>query len=272
VVGARGAISGASCIAREAGAAKVLGTLEVPAMLRSSSPFLFLALLVLTACGPETPTGAQIELTVVLVDATAEPLRPLPGIEVCVHGHPDLPCAESDADGRIAMRLPASSEILLRCEGAGYGPAYMTWTIGTEDIDAGRFNLIPTASQDALVLLSGARSWWETGAVGVNVYDELVRRDTRVAGATFTIDPVLGGPTYLSELRRPDPSLTASTVGGPGIFYDIPDGTEVVVTIHHPTRACRAGLGWATGSETSLRTQVFAGGISFITFVCPPEE
>lgn len=241
-------------------------------MLRSSFFVFFVALFVTTACGPESSADPLIELTVVLVDATAAVETPVAGVEVCVHERPDLACAVSDDAGRIAIMLPASSEILLRCEGAGYGPAFMTWTIGVTDIDAGRFNVIPTGSQDALVLLSGARSWWDTGAVGVNAYDELVRRDTPVAGATFTIEPVFSGPTYLSEMRRPDQRLTASTAGGPGVFYDIPDGTEVVVTIHHPTRECRAGFGWATGRETSLRTRVYAGALSFITFVCPPEE
>jgi hypothetical protein len=241
--------------------------------MRRSSLLPALAALALTfACDPASLAEARIELTVVLVDATAATPTPVAGIEVCVHDRPDVPCATSDAAGRIDMLLPAEAEILLRCEGAGYGPAYMTWTIGSEDIDAGSFNMIPTTSQDALVLLSGATEWWETGAVGVNVYDELVRRDTRVEGATFTIAPVGRGPTYLGEARRPDPTLTASTIGGPGVFYDIPDGEQVIVTIHHPTRTCRAGLGWATDDEASLRTRVFAGAISFITFVCPSDD
>jgi hypothetical protein len=101
------------------------------------------------------------------------------------------------------------------------------------------------------------------------VYEDLETRTTRVAEATFTIAPATGGgPVYVSAQKLPDPSLTASTEGGPAVFFDL-DG-EVTITIAHPTRACVGGFGWAAGDERSLRSKVFPGGLSNVTFVCPP--
>src|SRR5688572_27512055 len=141
-----------------------------------------------------------VSFTVRIVDATLTPETPLEGVEICAAERPDVPCATSDADGYVALTLPAKSELMLRCEGKNHGPAYMTWAIGTTDIDAGNFSLLDKTKTGLLLTLAGAESWPQSGAITVNVYEDLVTRDERVAGATFAITPVGGGgPVYVSE-------------------------------------------------------------------------
>ncbi|KYF67576.1 hypothetical protein [Sorangium cellulosum] len=212
----------------------------------------------------------DIAFSVRIVDATASPVTPLEGVEVCVADRPDVACATSDADGRLMMSLPAESELMLRCESESYGPAYMTWTVGTEDIDAGSFSLLTKTKMGLLIALSGAEAWPEKGAITANVYEDLDARTTRVAGATFAITPNAGGgPAYVSAQKVPDPSLTASTEGGPAVFFDVEEG-EVTITLEHPSRECSGGFGWKAGDERSLRSKIFPGGLSNVTFVCSP--
>ena len=91
-----------------------------------------------------------------------------------------------------------------------------------------------------------------------------------MAGATFTIAPKSGGgPTYISAAKLPDKTLTASTEGGPALFFDLDPG-EVTLTIAHPDRQCVGGFGWEAGDDKSLGSKIFAGGLSNVTFVCPP--
>jgi hypothetical protein len=215
--------------------------------------------------GPET-----ISFAVRLADATAMTDKPLEGIEVCAADHPEIACATSDVDGKLTLTLPAESELMLRCENDIFGPMYMTWAIGAEDIDAGTFSLLTKPVLEAFVKLSGGTEWPEKGAIIANVYDDLVVRDERVPGATFTIAPESGGgPVYVSPEKLPDKALTASTEGGPALFFDLDPG-EVTITIDHPDRTCVAGFGWAADGDKALRSKIFAGGVSSVTFVCPP--
>ncbi len=226
-----------------------------------------------TASGGEGIGGAQPEtigFTVTLTDALSDEPTGLEGVEVCAAERDDVPCATSDADGFVAMELPANSELMLRCSGGGYGPMYMTWSIGESDIAAGQFGLIAEDRMPPLFAIAGADEWPEKGAIIVNVYDDLEERSTRVAGATFTISPDDGGgPVYVNEQPLPDPELQATTLGGPAVFFDLQDG-EVEIAIAHTERTCGAGFGWPGASPVSLRSRIFAGGLSSITFVCPP--
>jgi hypothetical protein len=221
--------------------------------------------------GGSSDTGPDsISFSVRLVDATAATDTPLEGIEVSAAEHPEVECATSDADGKLTMTLPAGSELMLRCENDAYGPMYMTWAIDSEDIEAGTFSLLEKGKLALFVSLSGGKEWPDKGAITANVYDDLVKRTTRVPGATFTIEPASGGgPTYVGAGKLPDKSLTASSEGGPALFFDLDEG-EVTITIAHPERVCTGGFGWKTDDDKTLRSRIFPGGLSNVTFVCPP--
>lgn len=224
------------------------------------------------AVAPEPKT--TIAFAVKLVDGQNRD-QLLAGIDVCAMDkrgavRADVTCARSDAEGKIAMELPKDSELMIRCQSDTYGPAYMTWAIGTADIDAGTFGLLTASTTELLVTLAGGKPSATQGAITVNVYEDLVLRTKRVAGAKVTIQPKVGvGPVYIGENGTPSRTLSASTEGGPAVFADIDPG-EVTITIEHPTRTCTGGFGWPTPDPKSLRSRIFGGGLSNVTFVCPP--
>jgi len=225
----------------------------------------------LAACPDEgADAPSDITFTVRFVDAVAPDSGPLVGVEVCVAERADIACDVSDAGGRVMLVVPADTDILLRCHGASHGPAFMTLRTGKDDLDAGVFQLLEEDFQSAFVELAGADDWPTTGAITANVYEDIVDRTTRVADVTFTILPAGGGPTYAGDARLPDPTLGATTLGGPAIFYDRQAGEEVAITVAHPSRTCTGGFGWPGGDARTLRTRVYAGAISNVTFICPP--
>ena len=227
-------------------------------------------LMALTACGDDAgsggaPPSSNVRFTVQVLDAQTPDV--LEGVELCVADQPDIPCAVSDAQGNVELSLPANSELMIRCEGPEHGPMYMTWTIGDADIDADTFRIVKSGTIDALLGIAGAEAWPEQGAIIANVYSDLDAKEP-VAGASFVISPAAGGPVYLDETPLPDPELTATTIGGPGVFFDIEDGEITIRASHeHP---CRLGLGWQADTADSVRSRVFAGGLSSVTFVCAP--
>jgi hypothetical protein len=216
-----------------------------------------------------TGTGTpfqSVQFDVSFVDAQSG--DPLAGVEICAADRADVPCATSSASGAVSMRLPQKSELMLRCKSASHGPGYMTWTIGTADINAGTFGLLSSTSHKALYSFAGGKEFDKRGAITVNVYTDLVKRNERVAGATLSIMPTGSvGPVYIGENKFPDPMLKATTTGGPGLFVDVESG-EVSITLAHPTLKCDPGFGWAGDGPLTLRAKIFAGGLSNVTFVC----
>jgi hypothetical protein len=221
-----------------------------------------------TACADDA-IGDHIRFQVAFVDALGG--QTLEGVEICVEGDAGTPCATSNAQGAVSLDLPAGRELMLGCRSATHGPAHMTWTIGHEDIQAGSFGLLEAGIQGALYQLSGGADFEGHGAITVNVYTDLVERDAWVPGVTMSISATEAvGPVYISEAMLPDPDLQATTIGGPGVFVDVAPG-EVSVTIAHDDLPCAPGFGWASEEPLTLRSQIFAGSLSNVTFVCPSE-
>lgn len=234
----------------------------------------FLGLAMMGCSGDDGASEDQGKTPVTSIDfqvafADAQNGNALEGVEICAAGRDDVPCATSDANGSVALALPADSQLMLRCQSATHGPAYMTLALGQDDMDVGKFGLLNKTSQNLLLALSGAEDTADHGAITVNVYTDLVKRDERVAGGAATLFPDTGKPAvYVSDKKLPDPTLEAMTLGGPGVFVDVPPG-EAVVTFSHPSMICEPGFGWPTEDPLSLATEVFPGAISNVTFVCP---
>jgi hypothetical protein len=213
--------------------------------------------------GPEL-----VRMSVAFIDARTS--EPLVALDVCVAGNDGVPCGKTGDDGLLTMDLPAAAEILLACTIDTHVPTYMTLKTPAEAFDVGVFRLLDTGTAQIFVSAAGATQGTDQGIVIANVYEDLVERDERVAGATFSSAPQDGlGPVYGGALGLPDPNLEATSEGGPAAFFELPPGPRTV-TIAHPDASCAGGFGWPTDAETSLRTEVFAGAMSTVTFVCPP--
>ncbi len=211
---------------------------------------------------------SAVTLSVRFIDAATR--DPLVGVRVCAAERDEVPCSTTRADGGVTIALPADSELMLACTIETHAPMYMTLKTPAANFDVGIFRLIDKKTAAAFVVAAGAPEDPARGIVLANVYDELERREQRVADATFTLDPAEGtGPVYGGAIGVPVPGLTGSTTGGPGMFFNLSPGNRTV-KIAHPSRRCVRGFGWPTPSETSIRTKVYAGGLSTVTFVCPP--
>jgi hypothetical protein len=222
------------------------------------------------ACGPQ-PVAPPPGATAINVQFQDAVLRyPLGGLEVCAADRPDVPCAKTGADGRVSAPLPPNAEIMLRCRAPLHATTSMTLFTPDADFDVGVFRLLEQATADLFTGIAGAPRNPDRGILLVNLYDEMVKRDVRVADATVTLEPSAGvGPLYGGNGVLPDSRLTSTSVNGPAGFYDLPPG-DYSVTITHPSRSCTGGFGWPGASPTTLRTRVFAGGMSTVTYVCPP--
>ncbi len=195
---------------------------------------------------------------------------PLNGIEVCVEGRDDIPCALAGPDGKISLPVPPNLEMMLKCSMPLHITTYMTMKTPTESFDVGVFRLLEQSTADLFSAMAGSPRDDTKGILLVNAYDDFEKREVRVAEFTAAIEASAArGPVYGAGAAFPNPSLKASTDGGPAGFYAVPPG-DSTVTIAHPSRACAAGFGWPEAQPTRLRTRVFAGAMSTVTWVCPP--
>jgi hypothetical protein len=214
------------------------------------------------------PGPRLVSLSATFVDARTQ--APLSGLDVCTAERDDVPCGKTDAQGRIEIAVPADAEILLACTIETHVPTYMTLKTPSDAFDVGVFRLLDASLAETFVSLAGASQERDHGIVIANVYEDIVVRDVRVADATFSLSPEGGlGPIYGGPIGLPDPSLDATTAGGPAAFFELSEG-ERTLSIEHATRRCVGGFGWPAGGDSSLRTKVVAGGMSTVTFVCPP--
>jgi len=195
---------------------------------------------------------------------------PVSGLEVCAAEREDVPCAHTGDDGKVELALPAREEIMLSCVVRTHVPMYMTLVTPGEAFDVGVFRLLDSVVGNLFAAGGGGLQDPANGIVLVNVYDDLVNRTSRVAGATADLAPLAGvGPVFGGSNGLPDHSLSASTTGGPMAFFNVPPGPRKVV-LTHPGKQCAGGFGWPGTTALELRTQVFPGGMSTVTFICPP--
>jgi len=230
----------------------------------------FLTLPAHTACGatPVDGPAGSIRITIEFKDAVLG--YPLGGLEVCVPGRDDYPCAKTGSDGRISAPVPPDSDVMLQCAAPMHVTTYMTLRTPGADFDVGVFRLLEKATADLFAQTAGVAPDPTRGILLVNVYDDLVKRTVRVPDATTTL--VSGGtatPVYGGGFALPDSTLTATSPGGPAGFYDLAPG-DYTVSLAHPARACSRGFAWPDADENTVRTRVFAGGMSTVTWFCPP--
>jgi hypothetical protein len=224
----------------------------------------------MAGCGPlpvEAPPGSVL-IAVEFRDAVLG--YPLVGLEVCVADQPDFPCARTGQDGKVRAPVPANTEVMLQCAAPLHITTYMTLLTPDADFDVGVFRLLEQSTADLFVATAGAPRDPTRGVLLVNVYDDFVKRTERVAGGTAALESAAGiGPVYGANGALPSSKLSAMSSGGPAGFYDLSPG-DYTVTLSHPERSCTRGFGWPTAAETTIRTRVFAQGMSTVTWVCPP--
>jgi hypothetical protein len=182
-------------------------------------------------------------------DATQYP--GVQGIQVCVYGQSSVPCATTDASGKYTIAVPAAAAFTLSYNKTGYQP-YL-YAIGAQSAggtdDAPAILITTTASGNAFLTMAGGTPDPTKGVIlfgggtlgpspGAMYHEMFGAYDYYYApGYSVTLSPAATlGPVYVSPAWAPDPSLTAASVAGWGLFQ-APPGTYTL-TYSSPTLSC----------------------------------
>jgi hypothetical protein len=207
---------------------------------------------------PVTVTGTCLEFT--LSDGGSVPA--ISGMEVCVHEHSEIPCALTDSSGLFVLAgVPASSELLLSFEKAGYLPVLRTITSGTAPMDIGAIQYPTTVIADLFAQVVGITIEPEKGHVLSLAFQGAPTTFVGQDGVSSAMTPASGsGPFYADETGFPDQTLTATSSRGFALFGNVDPG-EVEIEMTHPTRACTRYVQatWAGSTPTASRVPVVAG-------------
>jgi hypothetical protein len=173
------------------------------------------------------------------------------GVQVCVYGQSSVPCATTDASGQYTLSVPAGVAFTLSYNKTGYQPylyAIGAQSAGATD-DAPAILITTTASGNAFLATAGGTPdatkgviLFGGGTIGPSpgaVYHEMFGAfDYYYApGYSVTISPAATvGPVYVSTAWQPDPSLTASSTAGWGMFQAPPG--KYTLTYSSPTLSC----------------------------------
>ncbi len=233
---------------------------------------------------------------------------PLEDAEICVVDHPQIPCVNTDADGKYLLTgVPANTELAITATKDGfqgnlvlavsgevdqtvdafminntlaqlvYTGAGFTWPLNNEGtLTAGVFHRVPVngggdaGGGDAG---GGDAGGGDAGATDAATSDaagtDAGTKNEGLDGATMTVTPVAGkGPVYLSSGGTPDQGATATSSQGFGIFGNLPPG-DYEVAVSHPTKTCVIDLlGWPATNKSAARVRVQADFIAAATFIC----
>lgn len=218
-------------------------------------------------------SGAVVEVT----GSPTSPISPLAGVEVCVDGHPDVPCVTSDATGAYSLpKVAPDADLAFSFSKSGYYGVVLlahtleaslrlpSATLSTEAQEAAFFQAAgwtyPAAGQG--VLRVRAQSTGQTTCTGL---DHL----TLVASAGT--GPVYEGPCVDTETAGPpSPALTATTTSGEGAFLVAPGA--VSASSPSPTLLCTvspfAGWGWASIQANSVGATILAQHETVVALQC----
>ena len=169
-----------------------------------------------------TGPAAPVHIEGVLIDFVAA--STVPGIEVCVHEHPDVPCTQTNAFGFYELDgVPANTDTALVFQHPAFMPTALWLNTGPQD----------------LAISQGIISVELAALFGIALQEPFAADRGHVAlaastfGVVFGLDPVSGtGPAYLDALGILRLDLPFTSPLGLGGFANVEPGPlEVSATI-----------------------------------------
>lgn len=195
-------------------------------------------------------------------------------VQVCVYGESSVPCATTDASGKYTLAVPAGAAVTLSYNKTGYQPylyGVAAQSAGATD-DAPAILITTTAFGNSFLTMAGGtpdpakgQILFGGGTIGSSpgaIYHEMFGAyDYYYApGYTVTISPAATvGPVYVSASWVPDPSLTASSNAGWGIFQAPPG--KYTLTYSAPDLSC----GTTTTTVVAGYTTTYVGVACSVT-------
>jgi len=225
-----------------------------------SCPVLFLVL-ALAACGDDAP---RVTISGQVNDIFSG--QPVQGVRFCRLAAPNA-CAETDADGNIAVRLPAESDEWLKVDHPWFVPMLVGARTTTTDFEPpGVLGLVPLDILDTVVAQVGLRV--EPGKGLLNLYAYAQAGQDGRAGVTLRLDPDPGGSQgYLND--QGDMTLDATATGSPGVssWVNLEPG-DYVATVSHPDYTCAPLLAIPGEAPDTFELKIQPDRLTYLIVVC----
>jgi hypothetical protein len=203
---------------------------------------------------------------------------PVAGAQVCIVGHPEVPCATSAADGTYSIHvafLPADADLAVTTTASGHlgGVALLHETMGGllwEDVP-----LWTDASATTRLATQGGFTYptAQDGFVELDVQGATVGSLT---GATASLSPASGaGPVYADPTGTLDRARTSTSSSGFAFFGNVAPGMyAITVTAAQKTCSVMNGASviagdWPGAGSATTAVQVVAGAMTQrISVIC----
>jgi hypothetical protein len=204
---------------------------------------------------------------------TEEPTEetPVEGMEICIFEHDDIPCVETDADGKFEIADVPNEVVLVSFTKDGY-PSYLRNAGGTFGTILMTRIMDDEKTAEAVQMLGGTYPDDATGGIcfGALTYNTdgvespyAFTMENDIVGSldwmfldevSVSLDPDSGvGPLYVDDSEQYDASLTETSEAGWGIIFNIEPG-DYILTFSHPQMDC--------GQPTETNVRVVAGYIT----------
>jgi len=159
------------------------------------------------------------------------------GAQVCVLGHPQMPCTSSDSSGNFSLLLPANWETGLTLVKVGYGGVAVAFLTSTHDADGWVIGMQPTNMLTTYYEAAGyPYPDPGKGFLIAGIIDGQSQKG--LAGAAISLDLLSGsGPLYADSNDAFDKSLTSTSTAGYARFAGVNSG-EVEVLLSADKLSC----------------------------------
>jgi hypothetical protein len=210
-------------------------------------------------------------------------IQAIPGVQVCVNGHSEIPCTSSAADGTFTLAgLPGGANLPITLVKDGYLSVLKPIQMGRTDNTNTQFPIFMTLASDSVPDAGFAIDQQSKGLVNVFVLSTAPPADagpdsglmfSLVPGATLSISPTSGnGPEYIDNNNLLDPTAT-STIGVSAMFYNVAAG-NYTLTVNAPNFDCEAinfplsADGYPNGTPHQVAFPVLAGYVDLVGVLC----
>jgi hypothetical protein len=195
----------------------------------------------------------------------------LPGVKVCVDGHPEFACQTTDSDGHFVFKgLPATTQFVLTLVKDGYSSSLKPIITASTDMDdtttpifmLGAGLKLPDGT--AVDSSKGNMFFFQIGPVPGDTTSGAFQT---VAGVASTLTPESGsGPDFVGGNGKVL-STTTSVLNSYGFYYNLTPG-DYTLTLTRPGTDCEAiltpfgGWGYPGGGAHQVAFPVRAGFVT----------
>jgi hypothetical protein len=166
------------------------------------------------------------------------PSVPIGGMKVCVHGHDEIACVMSDAEGHFTLvGLPPRTELVLTFDKAGYTKASKTVGTASTDMQGVDIIYISPDSHNPPVTLKGGKGGVSFLALTPVPGSTDPTAVLALPGVTVALSPATGDGPFFYDRRIVLHASATQTLSSLGFFYNLDPG-EYTLSFDHPKFAC----------------------------------